>query len=169
MMNQIAHAIASRRLPRMARFVQSVGRLFGATSGSITLELALLLTVLPLLALGAYDFGRYGVEQTALVSAARAGVQAAMLSSGVLADTTPIIEAVRQDAGDSTGTLNVAVRQFCQCPSTGEASCSGTCPDNIYPLVYFEVSVSDSFDLLFHYPGLPQSLALDATSTTRMR
>ncbi len=168
MMNRIAHTIATRRRPRVARFLQAVGRSFGATSGSITVELALLLTVLPLLALGAYDFGRYGVEQTAMVSAARAGAQAAM-QSGALADPTPIIEAARRDAGDLTGTLNVAVRQFCQCPSAGEASCSAACTDSAYAPMYVEVSVSDSFDLLFHYPGLPQSLALGATSTMRIR
>ncbi|MCH9013369.1 MAG: pilus assembly protein [Proteobacteria bacterium] len=168
MMNRIAHTIATRRRPRVARFLQAVGRSFGATSGSITVELALLLTVLPLLALGAYDLGRYGVEQTAMVSAARAGAQAAMLS-GALADPTPVVEAVRQDAGDLTGTLNITVRQFCQCPSAGETSCSAACTDSAYAPMYVEVSVSDNFDLLFHYPGLPQSLALGATSTMRIR
>ena len=167
MMNRIAHTIAPRR-PRVARFLQSVGRSFGATSGSITVELALLLTVLPLLALGAYDLGRYGVEQTAMVSAARAGAQAA-LQSGALADPTPIVEAVRRDAGDVTGTLNVAARQFCQCPSAGEASCGAPCTDSAYAPMYVEVSVSDNFDLLFHYLGLPQSLALGPTSTMRIR
>ncbi len=168
MTSRIAHKIAPRRAPRGARFLRSVGRWFGATSGSITVELALLLTVLPLLALGAYDFGRYGVEQTAMVSAARAGTQAAMLS-GALADSTPVVEAVRQDAGDVTGALNIAVRQFCQCPSAAEASCSLACTDSAYAPMYVEVSVSDSFELLFHYPGLPQSLALGATSTLRIR
>lgn len=168
MTSRTAHKIAPPCAPRGARFLRSVGRWFGATSGSITVELALVLTVLPLLALGAYDFGRYGVEQTAMVSAARAGAQAAMLS-GALADPAPIIAAVRRDAGDLTGTLDVAVRQFCQCPSAGEASCSAACTDSAFAPMYVEVSVSDSFDLLFHYPGLPQSLALGATSTLRIR
>ncbi len=168
MTNRIVHTIAQRRRPRVARFLQAVGRSFGANSGSITVELALLLTVLPFLALGAYDLGRYGVEQTTMVSAARAGTQAAMLT-GALADATPVVEAVRQDAGDLTGTLNVAVRQFCQCPGAGEASCSVACSDSAYAPMYVEVSVSDDFDLLFHYPGLPQSLALGATSTMRIR
>ena len=167
MTSRIAHKIAPRRAPRGARFLRSVGRWFGATSGSITVELALVLTVLPILALGAYDFGRYGVEQTAMVSAARAGAQAAMLLGA--ADPTPVAEAARRDAGDLTGTLDVAVRQFCQCPSAGEASCSAACTDSAFPPMYVEVSVSDSFDLLFHYPGLPQSLALGATSTLRIR
>ncbi len=160
-MSRAAHKSA----PRLLR---SVGDWFGATSGSITVELALLATVLPLLALGAYDFGRYAVAQTAMVSAARAGAQAAMLS-GALADAAPVIEAVRQDAGDSTARLNIAVRQFCQCPNAGEASCSLACSDSAYAPMYVEVSVIDSFELLFHYPGLPQSLALGASSTLRVR
>ena len=61
MTSRIAPEIAPRRHPRMARIRRSVRRWFGATSGRITVELALLLTVLPILALGAYDFGRYGV------------------------------------------------------------------------------------------------------------
>ncbi len=168
MMSRIADMIAPWCHSRVARILRSLGRWFGATSGSITVELALVLTVLPLLALGAYDFGRYGVEQTSIISAARAGAQAAMLS-GALADPTPVVEAVRQDAGDSTGALNIAVRQFCQCPSAAEASCSLACADSAYAPMYVEVSVSDSFDLLFHYPGLPQNLALGATSTLRIR
>ncbi len=168
MMNRIAHTIAPWCLPRGARILQSVERWFGATSGSITVELALLLTFLPLLALGAYDFGRYGVEQTAMISAARAGAQVAM-QSGALVDPAPVIDAVRRDAGDLTSTLNVAVRQFCQCPGAGEASCSVACTDSAYAPMYIEVSVSDNFDLLFHYPGVPQSLALGATSTMRIR
>ncbi len=168
MMSRIVPKIAPRRYPRGAPILRSVGRWFGATSGSITVELALLLTVLPLLALGAYDFGRYGVEQTTMVSAARAGTQAAMLS-GALADPTPIIEAARTDASDLTGALNITVRQFCLCPGAEEASCSVACTDNAYAPMYVEVSVSDSFQLLFQYPGLPQSLALGATSTLRIR
>ena len=66
----------------------------------------------------------------------------------------------------------VQARNFCRCPgSSAEVDCSTNCPDGQYAPLYVEVSVQDTLDMLFDYPGLPgtDTYSMSSTSTMRVR
>ena len=80
-----------------------------------------------------------------------------------------MIQRARDDAVDPANELSVAARQFCRCPSGVEVVCSSLCPDGAYPPLYVEVTVADTLELLFDYPGLPETVTLAAASRMRVR
>ncbi len=138
------------------------------SSGTATIELAIVSTFLVVLAVGAFDFGRVGLEKAELVSAARAGTQFGVQDLSNANDTTQIIQAVRDDAGDTTGALQVQTRQYCACAGV-ELACTASCADGSYAPFYIEVSVQNTVDLMFAYPGMESPLTLSSTSAARLR
>jgi Flp pilus assembly protein TadG len=76
-----------------------------SNAGSISVEFGFLLPILLFMMLAAFEFGRFGVEYTRQVSAARAGAQYAIQDQSAAADTAGITQAARDDAGDVHGLL----------------------------------------------------------------
>lgn len=136
-------------------------------AGNVSIEVAFVVTVLLALAVGAVDFGRYGLAHVTLSSAARAGAQYGMQSQSSAGETTLIEQAARDDSGDPD--LNVAARQFCECPGAGEVDCSATCADGDYALMYVEVTTQGEHELLFDYPGIESPIQIVARSRMRVR
>ena len=79
------------------------------------------------------------------------------------------VQRARDDALDSSNTLDVAARQFYRCPNGVEVGGASLCADGAYPPPYVEVTVADTLDLLFDYPGVPESMTLAAASQMRVR
>ncbi len=156
----------SQKSPR--RRVRGLGSLIRDRRGTVTIEMAVLVTFLLVLVMGAYDFGRLAMEQAGVTQAARAGAQFAVLDQANAADIDGMRQAARAEAEDPT--LEVYPRSFCRCPgsSTEDPSC-GICPDGQYAPLYVEVRVVDTLDLLFDYPGLPEANSYTMTSTSTMR
>lgn len=146
-----------------------IGRLWRCTTGNMAVEFAFLAPLFAIMALGAFDFGRYGLGQMRVSSAARAGVQYGTLDHSTAGDLANMVQRARDDAQDSSNTLDVAARQFYRCPSGVEIDGASLCPDGVYPPLYVEVTVADTLDLLFDYPGVPESVALVAASRMRVR
>lgn len=163
-MTMVASVI--RGWARTAR--QSVLRGLRASSGAASIELGFVIPVLVLLAVGMYDFGRLGLEKITMTSAARAGAQYGTQGVALAGDVDGMIGAARTDAGDAA--LDVAARQFCSCPGMGELpSCSASCPDGEFSLMYVEVTAQDQVNLLFDYPGIGSPKAVAATARMRVR
>ncbi len=137
--------------------------------GNVALEFGFLAPLLVIMVLGAFDFGRYGVGLLRVSSAARAGAQYGTLDHSAANDIANMTQYARDDAVDPGNELSVVARQFCRCPSGVEVACSSTCGDGQYAPLFVEVTVSDSLDLLFDYPGIPQSIVLAAGSQMRVR
>lgn len=151
---------------------RGLGSLVGDRCGNVTIEMAFLITFLLVLVMGAYDFGRLAMEQSGVTQAARAGAQFAVLDQANATDTAGMIQAARDEAEDTNNELNVTARNFCRCPdSAAEVDCSTNCADGQYAPLYVEVSVVDTLDMLFDYPGLPEAntYSLSSTSTMRVR
>lgn len=147
-----------------------VGVFAGARGGNVSIEMAFLVTFLMTLVLGAYDFGRFALGQAGVTQAARAGAQYAVLDQANATDTAGMIQAAREEAGDDAEGLTIAARNFCRCPDdSSEVSCANNCDDGQYPPLFVEVSVQDSLDLLFDYPGVSQTQELSSVSTIRVR
>jgi hypothetical protein len=141
------------------------------SAGNVAIEMAFLMTFLILLVLGAYDFGRWATEQATITQAARAGAQWAVLDQANATDTAGMIQAARDEADDANNELVIPPPlNYCQCPgSSTQVSCTTDCADGLYPPMYVQVTVQDTFELLFDFPGVDQSQALSSTSTMRVR
>ena len=149
--------------------LKQMRRFWRRPNGNVAVEFGFLVPLLAIMALGAFDFGRYGLGLLRVSSAARAGVQYGTLDHSTANDIANMIQYARDDAVDTADELTVAARQFCRCPSGAEVACSAPCPDGAYPPLYVEVTVSDTLDLLFAYPGLPSAVTLAAGSRRRVR
>lgn len=144
-------------------------RLWSQRTGSLSVELALVVMVLIVITLGAVDVGRLMVERLRVASAARAGAQYAIQDDGAMDDAAGIADAARQDAGAAGAALSVASRSYCACPGSTASSCSNSCVDGNYPPQFVEVTASRSLDLLFAYPGIDPSPTVAGVSTLRVR
>jgi Flp pilus assembly protein TadG len=138
------------------------------SSGSVSIELALVTILLVVLGVGAFDFGRIGLEKAQLVSAVRAGTQFGVQDLSNANDINQMIQAARDDAGDTTGAIQIQARQYCACPG-GEVACTSSCADGSYAPLYVEVSAQNAVALMLPYPGLGSALTLSSMSTARLR
>ncbi len=145
-----------------------LGSLVREERGNVTIEMAFLLTFLLILVMGAYDFGRLAMEQSGVTQAARAGAQFAVLDQANATDIDGMKQAAKDEAEDPN--LNVTARNFCRCPQTStEVDCTTNCDDGQYAPLYVEVTVQDTLDMLFDYPGLPHANTYNLSSTSTMR
>ena len=142
-----------------------------STRGAVSVELAFVAIILSTLAVGAFDFGRYGIEKTRVTSAARAGAQYAVQDLSTANDSAGITAAARYDASDTNNVLTITLASppsYCVCDGA-TVSCASTCSDGNYAPRYIDVTVSKPVDLLFNYPGVPTNITVSATSTLRVK
>ena len=94
--------------------------------GAAALELAIVLPLLILLALGCADFGRFAYYSTAVQNAARAGAESAIMdpyqSGGLSAWTTAITKAATDEMTNQTGYKSNALSVTTPIPVTIETS-----------------------------------------------
>lgn len=156
-----------RRLPGTAR----------RQSGQSLLELAFLVPVLLLLALGVIEVGRYAYIGILVGNAARAGAAYGTQSLPQSVDTVGITTAADNDFqnnGQSVSTLTITSAVSCGCDGNGSlaaAACTGagagTCASGHW-VVTLSVTASGTFASLFNYPGIPSSVTLSRTSSMRV-
>ncbi len=153
--------------------LQTLRRGRRATAGNITVEFGFLLPFLIALAIGTYDFGNIGLQKITVTNAARAGTQYGVVDLSTAGDTDGMKLAARLDADDVNSELTINARQYCLCSSSGEVSCTNVCTgefdDSTFPVMFVEVTVQDSIDLMFVYPGISSPQQVAATSTLRVR
>jgi Flp pilus assembly protein TadG len=148
--------------------------------GQTMLEVALLLPVLLILALGVIELGRYMYIGILVGNAARAGAAYGAQSLPQSVDTPGIQLAADNDFennGPNVGSLSVTNSVACGCDSSGTvttAGCTtstnptaGTCASGHW-VVMESVTASGTFSALFNYPGIPKSLAVSRTATLRV-
>ena len=157
--------IAARRL----------GELRSCLRGSITVEGALVATVLASLLLGVIDFGLAFRRQAQLENAVRAGTQYAMVRRPQQGDTDPIRSAVFETAPFAEGTPGTAldVDFYCECPDGRPSQCSAAggvalCSGGEERHSFVRVRLSETFDLMFAYPGVGTDISLVAEGAVRL-
>ena len=127
-------------------------------------ELALLVPVVALVLVAAADFARVYYMSTALVSAARAGVEYGAQSTTAASDTAGMKQAALNDATNLSG-VTATASKFCECPpSTSHVSCSPTCSGME---MYVQVNTSANFRTLVSYPGIPSTVTLNESALMR--
>ena len=138
-------------------------------AGAVSVELAFFIPVAAVMITGAIEFGRLGLEQVRLASAARAGTQYGIYDLSSAGDINGIIDAVRLDADDVSNALTVTAVNICRCPDGTEQACNISCSDGEYAPLYVEVSITEAVDLWFGFPGVPTTITLAANSSMRLR
>jgi Flp pilus assembly protein TadG len=169
MMNHIAShqkpmtPVRSRFAPRFhAPLCDRAQRYF--RRGQSAVELALLVPVLAFVLVAAADFARVYYMSTALVSAARAGVQYGAQSTTAASDTVGMKQAALNDASNLTS-VTATASKFCECPpSNSHVDCSPACSGME---MYVQVNTSAAFHTLVNYPGIPSTVTLNESALMR--
>ena len=136
--------------------------------GGALLELAVVMPVLILLAVGVADYARAYKTSVAVVNAAAAATQVGARSAGASGDTAAMTSQAIADA--SPVTLDtVTSSRFCRCSNGSTPACTGSCSGYGVPQVFVQVRVRKNYAMLFRYPGLPATIAVMRTATLRVQ
>ncbi len=154
-------------------------------SGQALIEMAFVLPMLLVLALGVIEVGRYAYIAILVGNAARAGAAYGAQSNAQSVDTTGIQNAAYYDfAGATSGStttngqtvssVTVTSTVSCGCDSAGaitSASCdsstnptAGSCTGTANWVVFVSVTAFGTFNSLFSYPGIPASITISRTA-----
>jgi len=154
-----------------------LGKIRHSQSGQSLLELAFLVPMLLLLALGVIEVGRYAYIGILVGNAARAGTAYGAQSLPQSVDTAGISNAASNDFqnnGQNVSNLTISSSVSCGCDGSGTvaaAACTGTgagtCASGHW-VVILSVTASGTFSSLFNYPGIPASISVSRTSTMRV-
>ena len=140
-----------------------------SNAGTSVVELALLLPLLMLIAIGATDFARLFYAAVIVAGSTRAGIQYGGQSNTHTGDTAGMHLIASQNASDLGGVTTSSVRE-CYClGSTTEVDCiTGTCAEGA-PQIYVTVEAQSTFTTLVDYPGIPHVVNLTQRSVTRVQ
>lgn len=152
--------------------------------GVVSVEIAIVVSVLSFLAIGVIDYSLAFARQSEMSNAVRAGVQFALVrrpSIGPSADEQESIislQTIRQAVIDSAryletdpGTDMLNAEVFCQCPDAQPVECvsqSGvplSCTDR---QTLLQITLVDQYSPIFRYPGLPEQFRLVAQQSVRL-
>jgi Flp pilus assembly protein TadG len=136
-------------------------------SGQGLVELALALTLLTVIMLGAAEFGRLAYAAIEVSDAARAGVAYGVQSATTASDTTGMQTAATNDASDLAswkgGGLTAVASQTCKCSSGNSVTCANAstlCLSPARVLTYVQVNTTATVDPLVYVPGMPRTYTL---------
>lgn len=117
-------------------------RLAGERRGNVLIEFTLALPILMLMMVGMLDLGRFSLQKSAILQAAREAAQYGMLAP----DDTANIIATAENATGLTA-ITATSSTFCECSSApGTAvSCAATCTSPAVLKKYVTVTTSSSF------------------------
>jgi Flp pilus assembly protein TadG len=133
-------------------------------------ELAVVLPVLVLIAIGVMDYGRVYFTSVAVANAARAGAEwGAFGKAGAHADNANIQNFAKLD-GAEVGTMTVTSGFVCRCPgNSATVSCNlAECGSGYGPPgIFVTATATKTVALILKYPGLPASITVSRTATFR--
>lgn len=139
--------------------------------GAALLELALIVTALSILVVGAADFGRIAYMAMALTHAARAGAMTGSQSASDSNNFTAMQNAASASASADIGTIVATASRSCECDVGGVVTVMGSCPPGgvCAGIVRIRVSVtaSDTFKLVRPFMRLPTNVVISRTAVMR--
>lgn len=152
--------------------------------GIVSVETAVIASVLSGLAIGVVDFSLAFSRQSEMSNAVRAGVQFALVrrpSIGPSADEQESIislQTIRQAVINSSGFLDsdpgtekLDASVFCQCPNAQPVTCVSdpgvalACTDR---RTFLQITLKNDYEPIFNYPLLPEKFELEASNSVRL-
>ena len=137
--------------------------------GGALVELAVVLPVIVLIAIGVMDYGRVYYTSISVSNAARAGAEwGAYGAIGSVTQDARIQSFAQLEAAEA-GTVTVTSSHVCRCsPGGGTVSCTVECSGGYgAPQVYVTATATKSVALLLRYPGLPATVTISRSATFR--
>jgi Flp pilus assembly protein TadG len=132
-----------------------------ARHGAAAMELAFVLPILILLAVGCVDYGRYAYYSVGVQNAARAGAEYAAMNpystSGQAAWTNGVIQAAQDEMTNQTGYIPAALSVT---PSVKIEKSTGL------PIITVATTYT-GFTSAVNWPGIPQNPTLSASVVIR--
>jgi hypothetical protein len=161
--------------PGLARAGLRLAEFRACVRASITVEGAMVATLLGTLLLGVLDFGLAYKRQAQLENAVRAGTQYALVRRPQQGDVEPIRDAVYETAPFAEGTSGTGldVEFYCECPDGTPKQCSAAggvslCTGGVERRAYVRVRLTEDYDLIFAYPGVGTAISLAAEGSVRL-
>ena len=152
--------------------------------GIVSVETAIIGSVISILALGIVDFSMAYSRKSEMTNAVRAGVQFALVrrpSIGPSAEEQESIislSTIRQAVIDSAdflesdpGTEDLSASVFCLCPNAQPVTCVS---DPGVPLActarqtFLQIDFKNDYTPIFDYPLIPETISLEATNSVRL-
>ena len=138
-------------------------------SGAALVEMAVVMPLLLVMALGAGDFGRLMYTAITLSHAARAGAAYGAQGNGHAGDGPGIVQAAEDEAQDIVPIV-VAAQRVCECTGGAVVSCTtASCGGYGAPRAFVEVTVTRTFSTVVPFPGVPSSVPLSRTARVRLQ
>ena len=150
------------------RALRRMTRLRKSERGGAMVELAVVLPVLILLAIGVMDYGRVFFTSITVANAARAGAEWGAQNQANSVKTSDLENFAKLD-GTEAGTLVVTSSRTCKCGATVVACSTASCAGYGVPRVFIAVTVTKDVALLIKYPGLPTTVTIARTATFRLQ
>ena len=142
--------------------------LFRSERGGALVELAVVLPILVLIAIGVMDYGRVYYTSVTVANAARAGAEYGAYGSANSFNDDANIQNFAQIEGAEAGTLTVTSSRVCRCSPTGASvSCTTSCGGYGVPQAYVTATATKTVALILKYPGLPATVTISRSATFR--
>jgi Flp pilus assembly protein TadG len=127
-------------------------------------ELALGISLITVLLIGATEFGRLAYASIEIAEAAHTGAEYGSQNHTAAADTANMKLAATQSAPDVKGMTATATRT-CTCANGTASTClAGDCSHSRL-IEYVQVKTTAAVDPLIYVPGLPKSYSIQSQAT----
>jgi len=148
----------------------------GDRRASISVETALLMTVLIVLAMGVFDFGKVYARKMELTNAVRAGMQYSLVRKPIAGDYSDIIYAVNTglSSNDQASGSTVSVSMYCKCSDGSDSDCLSTagsnltCPDGNLRSAYVYITLEETYTLIFVHEAVGGVMTLSESASVRL-
>ena len=133
------------------------------------MELALIMTVLSIIVLGAIDFGRIAYMAMALTNAARQGAMVGSQTAALSSNFSAMQTAAQSSASADIGSITAVATRSCECEVAGVNTVMGSCTAACAGVVRIRVTVTTSktFNTITRFPGLYNSVSLTRRAIMR--
>jgi len=152
-----------------SRAWRRVVELWGSERGGALVELAVVLPVLILIAIGVMDYGRVYYTSVTVANAARAAAEWGAYGRTGSSTSYSDIQNFGNLEGADAGTITITpTPPVCRCsPTGGTVSCTNSCGGYGAPQVYVTATATKSVALILRYPGLPPTVTISRSATFR--
>ena len=136
-------------------------------SGGALVELALAISLVSTLLLGAAEFGRLAYASIEVTNAAHAGAHYGAQSHTTAADNAGMKTAATQDAANVSG-MTATATHTCACADGTASTCQAADCAASRILVYVQVNTSATVDPLIYVPGLPKTYTVKGKAVMKV-
>jgi Flp pilus assembly protein TadG len=151
----------------MKQSILQLAQRLRSDNGNALIELAVGMTVLTTIILGAAELGRVAYASIEINDAARAGASYGAANRTYAADTANITNAAKKDAPD-VGGVTATANYWCKCSDGSASTCGATDCTGTRIIEYLTVTTTGTVDPMIYVPGLPHTYTINGSAVMRV-